>query len=75
MQDQQRDELPPEVEEQMSDEEKAMSGSNGYQTPVEAESRKTGVAAQTNAKPTAVPESGSSDQLTEGGGNQGTEKR
>ena len=46
-----------------------------YQTPIDAEIRKTGAATQSDAKPTAVPESGSSDQLTEGGGNQGTEKR
>ncbi|MBE9020229.1 hypothetical protein IQ272_29675, partial [Chroococcidiopsidales cyanobacterium LEGE 13417] len=44
-------------------------------TPVEEDIRKTGNAAQTDAKPSAVPESGSSDQMAEGGGNQGTEKR
>jgi photosystem I subunit 4 len=60
----------------MSEEEKTTpTASGGYQTPVEEESRKTGNAAQTDAKPSAVPESGSSDQITEGGGNQGTEKR
>ena len=76
MQDQQRDELPSEVEDRMSGEEKVTpSTSEGYQTPVDSEIRKTGVASQTDAESTAVPESGSSDQLTEGAGNQGTEKR
>ncbi len=76
MPNQQQDELPSETKEQLSSEEKATpTASGGYQTPNEADIRKTGVAAQTDAKPTAVPESGSSDQLTEGGGNQGTEKR
>lgn len=56
-------------------EDASINASGGYQTPIDAETRKTGVAAKTDAKPGAVPESGSSDQLTEGGGNQGTEKR
>jgi len=60
----------------MSEEEKnTSSASGGYQTPVEEDIRKTGNAAQTDAKSSAVPESGSSDQIAEGGGNQGTEKR
>lgn len=76
MSNQQQDELSPETREQLPAEEKATpTASGGYQTPVEADIRKTGVADQTDAKPGAVPESGSSDQLTEGGGNQGTEKR
>lgn len=49
--------------------------SGGYQTPIETDIRKTGSGAQTDAKSTAVQESGSSDPLVEGGGNQGTEKR
>lgn len=49
--------------------------SGGYQTPVDEEIRKTGMAEKSGGKESAVPESGSSDQLTEGGGNQGTEKR
>lgn len=49
--------------------------SGGYQTTIDEETRKTGAATKTDAKPTAVPESASSDQFTEGGGNQGTEKR
>lgn len=51
------------------------SASGGYQTPVDERIRKTGVADKTTAKRTAEPESGSSDQLVEGGPNQGTEKR
>ena len=51
------------------------SASGGYQTPIEADIRKTGQADQTDARGTAVQESGSSDPLVEGGGNQGTEKR
>ncbi len=51
------------------------NASGGYQTTIDEETRKTGVSAKTDAKPSAVPESGSSDQITEGAGNQGTEKR
>ncbi len=51
------------------------SASGGQQTPVQADIRKTGAANQTSGKPSATPESGSSDQQAEGGGNQGTEKR
>lgn len=75
MQNQQRDELPPEIEEQSEEKKATLNTSEDYQTPVDSDIRKTGVAAQTDAKPTAVPESGSSDQLSEGGDNQGTEKR
>lgn len=76
MPDQQQDKLSPETKEQLPEEEKATpTAHGGYQTPIETDIRKTGVADQTDALPTAVPESGSSDQLTEGGGNQGTEKR
>jgi hypothetical protein len=49
--------------------------SGGYQTPIDSDIRKTGVASANDAKESAVPESGSSDQFTEGAGNQGTEKR
>ena len=51
------------------------TSSGGYQTPIEADIRKTGQAGQTTARGTSVQESGSSDPLVEGGGNQGTEKR
>lgn len=51
------------------------TASGGQQTPIQEDIRKTGQAAQSAAKGTAVPESGSSDPLVEGGGNQGTEKR
>ncbi|NMG07544.1 hypothetical protein [Brasilonema sp. UFV-L1] len=56
-------------------EEQNTSTSGGYQTPIEEETRKTGNAVKNDAKESAVPESGSSDQFVEGGGNQGTEKR
>ena len=60
---------------QPEEETSTTSASGGYQTPIDPELRKTGVAAKTDAKPSAVPESESSDQLVEGGPNQGTEKR
>lgn len=62
-------------EEQTEKEKSTPTGSSDYQTPVEEDIRKTGQADQSDAKPTAVQESGSSDPLVEGGGNQGTEKR
>ncbi|KAF3886931.1 MULTISPECIES: hypothetical protein [Nostocales] len=49
--------------------------SGGYQTPIDEEARHTGMDVQSKGKPSAVPESGDSDQITEGAGNQGTEKR
>ncbi|MBD2304803.1 photosystem I reaction center subunit IV [Chroococcidiopsis sp. FACHB-1243] len=51
------------------------TASGGQQTPIQEDIRKTGQAGQSTAKGTAVQESGSSDPLAEGGGNQGTEKR
>lgn len=52
------------------------AASGGYQTPVDAAIRKTGVADKsTRAKGTAEPEAPDSDVLVEGGPNQGTEKR
>lgn len=51
------------------------TASGGQQTPLQEDIRKTGQAGQSTAKNTAVQESGSSDPLVEGGGNQGTEKR
>lgn len=76
MNNQQQDERANQVEEQTSSSSQTTPvGNGGYQTPVESDIRKTAQAAQTDAKPTAVPESGSSDQLAEGGGNQGTQKR
>lgn len=63
-------------EEQSSDANKTTpTASGGYQTPIEADIRKTGSGAQTDGKSTAEQESGSSDPFVEGGGNQGTEKR
>ncbi|WP_017318432.1 hypothetical protein [Mastigocladopsis repens] len=62
------------VQDRQSDEQNA-AASGDYQTPVDEEKRHTGMTTGTDAKPSAVPESGNSDQLTEGAGNQGTEKR
>jgi photosystem I subunit 4 len=72
MSEQQQDQLPSE---QSEAEQTTPMASGGYQTPIDESIRKTGAAEQIDAKPTAVQESGSSDPLTEGGGNQGTEKR
>lgn len=65
-----------ETQNREADEQNAVA-SGGVQTPVDEEKRRTGSGNndETNAKPSSVPESGDSDQLTEGGGNQGTEKR
>ncbi len=64
----QYDDVPREREQ--SEEKKATSTApSGYQTPVEEDIRKTGQAAQTDAKLTAEQESGSSDPLVEGAGN------
>jgi photosystem I subunit 4 len=49
--------------------------SDGYQTPIDESQRKTGMADETTSKPTAKPESGTSEQPVEGAPNQGTEKR
>jgi hypothetical protein len=58
-----------------ADEQNAVA-SGGFQTPVDEEKRHTGSGNnESNAKPSAVPESGNSDQFAEGAGNQGTEKR
>ncbi|GAA6621709.1 hypothetical protein [Scytonema sp. NUACC26] len=61
--------------ENVRNDESQAKASGGAQTPVNEEERRTGVNEKSEGKPSAVPESGSSDQLTEGGGNQGTEKR
>ncbi|MBW4590423.1 hypothetical protein G7B40_035105 [Aetokthonos hydrillicola Thurmond2011] len=63
------------AEQNQQPQEENTNASGGYQTTTDSETRKTGVAAKTDAKPTAVPESGSSDEFVEGGPNQGTEKR
>lgn len=58
-----------------ADEQNAVA-SGGFQTPVDEEKRHTGSGNnETTGKPSAAPESGSSDQFVEGGANQGTEKR
>ena len=51
------------------------AATGGYQTTIDERTRKTGQATKPDVKPTAAPESGSSDTLVEGGPNQGTEKR
>lgn len=56
-------------------EEQSTDASGGYQTTIDEETRKTGAATKSGGKESATPESGSSDQFTEGAGNQGTEKR
>ncbi|NJP08103.1 MAG: hypothetical protein HC866_00350 [Leptolyngbyaceae cyanobacterium RU_5_1] len=67
----QNEEKSPQVEEDVD----TPTGSGGYQTPLDESIRKTGTAIPTGGKRTAEQESGSSDPLVEGGGNQGTEKR
>ena len=51
------------------------AASGGKQTTIDERTRTTGSGAKTAAKPSAQQESGDSDPLVEGGGNQGTEKR
>ncbi|MCV3214328.1 hypothetical protein OGM63_12540 [Plectonema radiosum NIES-515] len=64
----------------MSSEEKSKTPDNtadasgGYQTTIEEETRKTGVAAESDAKPTAKPEAPGNDSVV-GSPNQGTESR
>jgi hypothetical protein len=48
--------------------------SGGYQTTLEEENRKTGVASESDAKPTAKPEAPENDSVV-GSPNQGTESR
>ena len=72
---QQPDEFSPEVEELTSEKAATSDASGGKQTPIDSDIRTTGSGSKTDAKPTAEQESGDSDPLVEGGGNQGTEKR
>ncbi|MBD2251721.1 hypothetical protein [Nostoc parmelioides] len=64
----------------MSEEKKAKSksqdttASGGYQTPLNEEIRKTGTAAESNARESAKPESPGEDDVA-GSPNQGTESR
>jgi len=51
------------------------AASGGKQTTIQESTRTTGSGVKTAAKPSAQQESGDSDPLVEGGGNQGTEKR
>jgi hypothetical protein len=50
------------------------SAGGGYQTTVDEETRKTGVASKSDAKSTATPEAPENDSVI-GGPNQGTESR
>jgi len=61
-------------EEQKSDNQDTTAASGGYQTTLEEINRKTGDAEQTDAKPTATPESPENDSVP-GSPNQGTESR
>ena len=63
------------TENQKPEEEKDVTASGGYQTTLNEETRKTGTAVQSDGKPSAAPESGSSDTSVAGSPNQGTEKR
>ena len=64
----------------MSEEEKSKTPDNtadasgGYQTTLDEETRKTGTAAESDAKPTAKPEAPGNDSVV-GSPNQGTESR
>ncbi|MGI2908680.1 hypothetical protein [Tolypothrix sp. VBCCA 56010] len=64
----------------MSEEEKTKTPDNtadasgGYQTTIDEESRKTGTAAESDAKSTAKPEAPGEDSVA-GSPNQGTESR
>ncbi|WP_017652785.1 hypothetical protein [Fortiea contorta] len=51
-----------------------VTGSGGYQTPLDESIRKTGAAEKSNAKPTATPEAPGEDSVA-GSPNQGTESR
>lgn len=64
----------------MSEEEKTKTPDNtadasgGYQTTIDEETRKTGVASDSDAKSTATPEAPENDSVV-GSPNQGTESR
>ncbi|QLE56638.1 hypothetical protein [Nostoc sp. TCL26-01] len=53
---------------------KTATASGGYQTPLDEEIRKTGTAAESDARQTAKPESAGEDNVA-GSPNQGTESR
>jgi hypothetical protein len=56
------------------DQKENSNASGGYQTPIEAGIRQTGVAAEGDAKSTAKPEAPENDSVA-GSPNQGTESR
>ncbi|MDM9383037.1 hypothetical protein QUB80_20290 [Chlorogloeopsis sp. ULAP01] len=62
------------MSEQEKGKETTPSTSGGYQTPIEEDIRKTGTAAQDDAKNSAKPESPGEDTVA-GSPNQGTESR
>lgn len=51
------------------------TASGGKQTKIDAAARKTGEPSKSEAKPTAVPESGEGSAVVEGSPDQGTESR
>lgn len=63
-----------EEKQKSSEQETTPSASGGYQTPVEADIRKTGTAANTDRRPGSEPESPGEDTVA-GSPNQGTESR
>jgi|GEM_PF-980622 hypothetical protein len=68
---------PPKTEEQTQRSDTQQStpnASGGYQTPLQADIRKTGDAEKSNARPTARPEAPGEDDVA-GSPNQGTESR
>lgn len=61
MQDKQRDEVPPKVEEKVAKEIEVLPAAKEHQTSVDSEVSKTGDTDPTHAKPITVLESRSSD--------------
>ncbi|MEA5514744.1 hypothetical protein [Nodularia sp. UHCC 0506] len=66
--------MPEEQRQKSHNQETTPSASGGYQTPVEPEIRKTGNAAETEARNSAKPEAPGEDTVA-GSPNQGTESR
>lgn len=64
-----------EIEKPVAKKKSTAASSGGLDTPTDERARKTGQASKTAARGTAEQESGSSDPLAEGAGNQGTDKR
>ncbi|MEA5505243.1 hypothetical protein VB735_19440 [Halotia wernerae UHCC 0503] len=62
------------AEDKKSKNQETPTASGGYQTPIEEDIRKTGNAAQSDAKTSATPEAPGEDTVA-GSPNQGTESR